>query len=141
MGTSPGGGPGDMRERPIGELLKELSEETATLVRQELALARAELSEKGKQAGAGAGMLGAGGVAALLALGSLTACLIAALDLAMATWLAALIMAVVWGAIAGVLALTGRERLSQTTPIPEQTIDTVKEDVEWAKNPTRSARR
>jgi Putative Actinobacterial Holin-X, holin superfamily III len=132
----------ETRDRPIGELLKQLSEETSALVRQEMELAKAEMSQKGKEAGAGAGLLGAGGVAGLLALGALTACMIAALDLVMATWLAALIAAVVWAAIAGVLALTGRERLTHATPpVPEETVDTVKEDVEWAKTRARSAGR
>jgi Putative Actinobacterial Holin-X, holin superfamily III len=132
----------DLRERPVGELLRELSQQTTTLVRQELDLAKAEIAQKGKQAGVGAGMFGGAGVAGLLALGALTACLIALLDTAMKTWLAALIVAVLWAAIAGVLALTGRTRIKEAAPpAPEQTIETVKEDVEWAKTQARSARR
>jgi uncharacterized membrane protein YqjE len=131
---------GDPRDQSIGALLKQLSEETSTLVRQELDLAKAELAERGRQAGKGAGMLGAGAVVGLLALGALTACLIAALDLALATWLAALIVAVVYGAAAAALALTGRKRVQEAAPpVPEQTIDSVKEDVQWAKTRTRSA--
>lgn len=142
MSDTPRPGAPEMRDRPVGELLRQLSEETSALVRQELELAKAELSQKGKEAGAGAGMVGAGAVAALLALGALTACLIAALDLAMATWLAALIATVTWAAIAGVLALTGRERLTRAVPpVPEQTVDTMKEDVAWAKTRARSAGR
>jgi uncharacterized membrane protein YqjE len=130
-----------LRERPIGELIKQLAEETSTLVRQELELARAEMTQKGKKAGFGLGMFGGAGVAALLALGALTACLIAALDTGMALWLAALIVAVVYAAIAGVLALVGKERLDEASPpIPEQTQRSVKEDVEWAKTRARSAR-
>ena len=75
----------DARERPIGELVKDLSSQTSTLVRQEIELARAELQQKGKLAGKGAGMLGGAVIAALLALGALTAGLIALLDKAMAT--------------------------------------------------------
>jgi hypothetical protein len=132
----------DLREQPIGELLKQLSQETTTLVRQELELAKAEMTEKGKQAGVGAGLLGGAGVAALLALGALTACLIALLDTAMETWLAALIVTAVWGAIAAVLALRGRDRVQDAGPaVPEQTIETVKEDVQWAKTQTPSAGR
>jgi uncharacterized membrane protein YqjE len=135
-------GQDDLREQPIGELLKTLSQETTTLVRQELELAKAEMTEKGKKAGVGAGLLGGAGVAALLALGALTACIIALLDTAMATWLAALIVTAVWGAIAAVLALRGRERVQDAgPPVPEQTIDTVKEDVQWAKTQTPSAGR
>jgi MFS family permease len=130
----------DLREQSIGELLKRLSEETSTLVRQELELAKAEATQKGKEAGVGAGLFGGAGIAGLLALGALTAAIILALDLAMAGWLAALIVAVVYGAIAGVLAITGRDRFKQAAPlVPEQTIETVKEDARWAKTRARSA--
>jgi len=132
----------DARDRPVGELVKELAEETSTLVRQELELAKAEMSAKAKQAGTGAAMFGGAGVAGLLALGALTACLIAALDKAMALWLAALIVAVVYAAVAGALALSGRERVKKAAPlVPEQTTDSVKEDVSWAKTRAQSARR
>jgi uncharacterized membrane protein YqjE len=124
----------DLRERSTGELLKQLSQETSTLVKQEMALARAELTEQGKRAGTGAGMLGGAGVAGLLTLGSLTAMAIALLDTAMATWLAALIATVVWAAVAGVLALQGRSKIKEATPPAPQTVETVKEDVRWAKN-------
>jgi Putative Actinobacterial Holin-X, holin superfamily III len=133
---------GDLRERPIGELLKQLSEETTRLVHQELELAKAELAQKGKQAGLGAGLFGAAGAIGLLAAAALTACFILALDAVMPAWLAALIVAVVYAAAAAVLALRGRERVKQAIPpMPEQTIETVKEDVQWAKAQTRSAKR
>jgi uncharacterized membrane protein YqjE len=132
----------ELRDRPIGELLKQLSQETTTLVRQELELAKAEMAEKGKRAGLGAGMFGGAGAAALLGLGALTAAAIAALDTAMALWLAALILALLWLAAAGVLAMRGKSKVQQATPpVPEQTQRSVKEDVEWAKNQARSARR
>ena len=102
--------PDGLREQSVGDLLKQLSQETSTLVRQEMALARAEMTEKGKRAGMGAGMLGGAGVAALLTLGALTACLILVLNEWMDAWLAALILTVVWAVIAGVLALQGRTR-------------------------------
>ena len=130
----------DPRDQPIGELVKQLATQTSTLVRHELDLAKAEMTERGKQIGKGAGILGAAAVVGLLAAGALTACLIAALDLAMATWLAALIVTVVFGAIAAVLAMTGRKKIQEAAPpVPEQTIDSVKEDVQWAKTRTRSA--
>jgi uncharacterized membrane protein YqjE len=132
MATSPGGPP-DVKERSVGDLLKELSTETSTLVRKEMELARAELQEQGRRAGKGAGLLGGAGVVALLALGSLTATVIALLDTAMKTWLAALIVTAVWGVIAGVLALQGRNKLQEATPPAPQTVETVKEDVRWAK--------
>jgi uncharacterized membrane protein YqjE len=125
-----------LREQPIGDLLKRLSEETSTLVRQEMALARAELTEQGRRAGSGAGMLGGAGVAGLLALGALTATLIGVLDTAMDFWLAALIVTVLWAAVAGVLALQGRNKFQQATPPAPQTVETVKEDVRWAKTRT-----
>ena len=130
----------DPREKPIGELFKDLSEETSTLIRQEMALAKAELSEKGKEAGKGAGLFGGAGVVGLLAAGALTAAIIALLDKAMDLWLAALIVAVVYGAVAAVLALRGKQEIQQAAPpVPEQTVDSVKEDVAWAKTRARSA--
>jgi uncharacterized membrane protein YqjE len=130
-----------LQDRPIGELLKQLSEQTSALVRQELDLAKAELGEKGKRAGLGAGMFGGAGLLAVLALGALTACAILALATAVTAWLAALIVAAVLGAIAGVLALTGKTKVEQATPpVPEQAIGSVKEDVEWAKAKAKSAR-
>jgi uncharacterized membrane protein YqjE len=130
----------DPRDQSIGELVKDLATETSTLVRQEIDLAKAEMTERGKRAGKGAGILGAAALVGLLAAGALTACLIAALDLAMATWLAALVVTVVFGAIAAVLAMTGRKQIQEAAPpVPEQAIDSVKEDVQWAKTRTRSA--
>jgi uncharacterized membrane protein YqjE len=132
----------DLRDRPIGDLLKQLSQETTTLVRQELELAKAEMAQKGKQAGVGAGMFGGSGASALLGLGALTAAAIAALDTGIALWLAALILALLWLAVAGVLAVTGKGKVQQATPpVPEQTQESVKEDVRWAKNQARSARK
>jgi uncharacterized membrane protein YqjE len=130
----------DPRDHSIGELVRDLATETSTLVRQEIDLAKAEMTERGKRAGKGAGMLGAAALVGLLAAGALTACLIAALDKAMATWLAALVVTVVFGAIAAALAMTGRKQIQEAAPpVPEQAIDSVKEDVQWAKTRTRSA--
>lgn len=132
----------DLHDSSIGDLLKRLSQETSELVRQELALARAEATEKGKQAGKGAGMLGGAGVAGLLALGTLTATVVLLLNHAMTDWLAALIVTVVWAAIGGVLALRGRDELKEAAPpVPEQTVETVKEDVRWAKTRAKSGSR
>src|SRR5215207_5947079 len=135
----PGPDQGDLRERPLPELLKQLSEQTTGLVRQELELAKAELTQKGKQAGAGAGLFGAAGAIGFLALAALTTCFILALNAVMPAWLAALIVAVVYGIIAFVLVKQGQARMRRATPpVPEQTIETVKEDVEWAKTQMRS---
>jgi hypothetical protein len=126
-------------DRPVGELMSELAEQTSALVRQELALARAELTDKGRTAGVGMGLIGGGGGLALFAFGALTASLILLLDKVMAGWLAALLIAVVYAAVAAVLAMRGKERIEESTPpVPEQTVETLKEDVEWAKTRTRS---
>ena len=131
----------DLRDRSLGELLRQLSEQTTRLVHQELELAKAELQQKGKEAGAGAGMFGGAGALGLAALGALTACFILALDLIMPAWLGALIVAVVYGIIAFVLVKQGQARMKRAVPpVPEQTIETVKEDVEWAKTQMRSDR-
>lgn len=133
----------DLRDRPIGDLLRELSQETTTLVKQELELAKAEMTQKGKEAGVGAGFIGGGALFGLGMFGALTAALIALLATAVDhVWLAALIVAVVYGAIAGVLALRGKDKIQEAGPVaPEQTVETVKEDVEWARTQTRSAAR
>lgn len=132
---------GPLKEKPLGELLKQLSQETATLVRQEIELAKAEVAKTGKKAGLGAGLVGAAGIAGFLALGALTAFLILVLDLFLPAWLAALIVALVLGAAAALLGLRGKEKVKEAAPPAPQTVETVKEDIEWAKNPTRSAKR
>jgi Putative Actinobacterial Holin-X, holin superfamily III len=130
----------ELRDRPTGELLKELSDQTTTLVKQELELAKAELSEKGKQAGKGVGMFGGAGLFGIGAFAALTACLIALLATALDhVWISALVVAALYGAVAGVLAMTGKRKVAEAgPPIPEQARDSVKEDVQWAKTRTRS---
>lgn len=131
----------ELRERPVSELLKDLSNQTQKLVRQELDLAKVELSEKGKRAGLGAGMFGGAGLLGILALGALTACFILALATAMTAWLAALIVAFVYGAIAGVLALIGKKQVQEATPpVPEQAKESIRRDVEWTKQRAKAAR-
>jgi hypothetical protein len=139
--TEMAGSPG-VQDASASDLVKQLSEQTSRLVHQEMELAKAELAAKGKQAGIGAGLLGSAGVFGLYALGALTAALIAALSLAMETWLAALIVAVVWAAVAGVTALLGKSRVQKSTPpIPEQSVESVKEDVQWTKASAQRGRR
>jgi len=123
------------------DLLRQLSEQTTRLVSQEIELAKAEVSEKGKKAGIGAGMFGGAGLFGLYALGALIATAIAALSLGMDTWIAALIVTVVLGAIAGILALQGRSKLkSAMPPAPEATIETVREDVQTTKEAAQRGR-
>src|SRR5215212_2016027 len=131
----------DPRNRSLGELVKDLSAQTSTLMRQEIALAKAELQQQGKTAGKGAGMLAGAAVFGLLALGALTAALIALIDKATATWVAAAIVMVLWAIVAAVLAKSGQKALKSATPPAPQTVETVKEDVQWAKNPTGSVQR
>ena len=127
-------------DRSTAELLRELSEQTGDLVRKEMELAKAELREKGKAAGLGAGMFGGAGLVALYAVGALTACVILALAIVVDAWLAALIVGVGYLALAGILALTGRKKVEQATPpLPEQAIESTKEDIEWKR--AQAARR
>jgi uncharacterized membrane protein YqjE len=131
----------DTRDRSTAELLKELSDQTTALVRKEVELAKAEMSERAKRVGVGAGMLGGAGLLALFALGALTACLILALDIVVDAWLAALIVALLYGAVAGVLALVGRKGVKEgAPPVPQDAIASAKEDVAWLKARTKEAR-
>jgi len=119
-----------LTDQPIGELLQQASQHTATLVRQEIRLAQLELKEKGRHAGIGAGLLGGGGVAALLGLMALVIAAIAALSLGLPVWAASLIVAVTLFAVAGVLALTGKKQVDRAQPPkPEQAIDSAQRDV------------
>jgi hypothetical protein len=186
-----------LKQRPIRELVKHLAEETATLLRQEVALAKAEMFEKveavrreatvranaargdlnaakdelatnGKNAGIGAGFFAAAAAFALIALGVLALLLVRALDAVMPNALALALVLLLYAAVAAILVATGRTRLrgagsivpvrslgrllhdvtNRTSegsrweaawpPVPEQTIETLKEDVEWARHPTRS---
>jgi len=130
-----------LRDRPTGELVKDLSTQVSTLVRQELELAKVELTAKGKQAGIGAGMFGGAGLFALYGVGALVAAAIIALATAVAPWLAALIVAVVLFAAAGILALAGKARAKKAVPpVPEQTVETLKEDVRYTKEHVAEAR-
>lgn len=126
-------------DQQIGDLVKQLSEQTSDLVRKELRLAQIEMQEKGKRAGIGAGLFGGAGLIALYGLGVLIAAIVLALATAIDPWLAALIVAVVLFAVAGVAALMGRKQVEQATPPqPEQAIQSTKRDVDVVKQ--RAAR-
>ncbi len=132
----------DLRDQPLGELMKRLAEETATLVRQELQLARTELAAKGRRAGVGAGMLSGATAAALLALGAFTAFLVLVLDGVMPNWAAALVVAAAWAVVAGTLALLGKERIEEAGgPVPEQSKESIEEDLQWARTQAKSGTR
>jgi predicted phage tail protein len=125
----------------VAELVKQLSEQSSRLARQEAELAKAELAAKGKRAGIGVGMFGGAGAVGFYALGALVATAILALSIAVDAWLAALIVTLVLGAIAGMLALQGKKKVKQATPpVPEQATESVKEDVQWAKTRAQQAR-
>jgi hypothetical protein len=131
----------ELRDHSTGELLKELSDQTTTLVKQEIELAKAELALKGKRLGIGAGAFGAAGLFGLYALGALTATAILALAIVLDAWLAALLVAAGYGAVAGVLALAGKKKIEEgTPPVPVQAIETTKTDVEYTKQRAKEAR-
>ncbi len=124
------------------ELVKDLSREVSDLVRQEIALARAEMMQKGRKAGRGAGMLSGAAVLGLAAVGGSMATLILLLDLVLPTWLAALIVTVAYAAAAAVLGLRGKAEISEVgPPTPDRTVESVKEDVQWAKTRATSSSR
>jgi hypothetical protein len=132
----------ELRERPLGEVAKELTSDLSLLVRQEIELAKAEMGQKGRIAAPGLGMLGGAGVVALCAAGALTAFLVLVLATFLPDWAAALIVGAVLAGVAYVLVRQGRERVAEAgKPVPEQTIETMKEDVEWAKTRASSARK
>jgi hypothetical protein len=127
-------------DRPVGELIQEASQQTAALVRKEFELAQLEMKAKGKRAGLGAGLFGGAGVVALYGGGALIAAIVLVLATALEPWIAALIVAVVLFAVAGVLALTGKKQVDQATPAaPEQAIASSKRDIDEVKRKAGSA--
>ena len=132
----------ELRERPVGEVAKSLTSDLSLLLRQEIDLAKAEMAEKGRTAAPGLGMFGGAGIVALCAAGALTAFLILVLSTFLPDWAAALLVGAVLAAVAYVLVRQGKERVADAgKPVQEQTIETVKEDVEWAKTRASSARK
>ena len=132
------GGDPAAQEHSTGELVKQLTEQVSTLVRDELKLAQVEMTRKGKQAGLGAGLLGGGGLIALYGVGCLIACAIIGLSHVIQPWLAALIVGAALLAVAGVAALMGKGRIKQATPpVPAEAVESVKADVEEIKERAR----
>jgi uncharacterized membrane protein YqjE len=124
-------------ERSIGELIAELSRETTTLVRQELQLAKVEMSQKASRAGKNVGFLVVGGVVAYTGLLAIMAAVIIVLGNVLALWLSALVVGVVITAVGLVLVIKGANTLRQEDPTPQETIETLKEDREWLRDQTR----
>jgi len=132
----------ELRDRPLAEVAKNLTSDVSLLVRQEIELAKAEMAQKGRTAAPGIGMLGGAGIVALCAAGALTAFLVLVFSMFLPEWAAALIVGAVLAAVAVALVRQGKERVADAgKPIPEQTIETVKEDVEWTKTRASSARK
>jgi uncharacterized membrane protein YqjE len=124
-------------DRSIGELVAELSRETTTLVRQELQLAKAEMSQKASRAGKNVGFLVVGGVVAYTGLLAMIAAVIIVLGNVIALWLSALVVGAVIAAVGLVLVIKGANTLRQEDPTPQETIETLKEDREWLRDQTR----
>ena len=121
-------------DRSVSELVNQLSQQTSSLIRQELRLAQTELQEKGKRVGIGAGMFGGAGLVALYGVGALVAAAIIGIGALLEPWIAAVIVGAVLLAVAGVLALTGRKQVERgTPPLPQQAIESAKRDVNEVK--------
>src|SRR5918997_2237905 len=126
-------------DRPLGELVQDLSRQTSTLIRQEMRLAQAELAEKGKHASKGAGMFGGAGAVALYGVGALVAAAVLGLATVLEPWIAAAAIGAVLLIVAGVLALTGKKELEEAgPPKPELALESVQRDVETVKARARS---
>jgi hypothetical protein len=131
----------DIEDKSLADLLKDLSQQLTMLFHEEMELAKAEVTTKGKRFGAGAGLLGGAVALVLVALGCLAACAIAALSLVVPVWLAALIVAVALLAVAVVLGLMGKAAVQHASPpIPEESVKSTKEDVAWLKTQVKSAK-
>jgi hypothetical protein len=132
---------GSQDERSLSELSRDLANQTSALAQKEIELAKAELALKGKRLGIGVGAFGAAGLVGLYALGALTAAAILALAIVLDVWLAALIVGVAYAGIAGVLALTGKQKVKEATPpVPEQAIESTKTDVQHTTQRAKEAR-
>jgi hypothetical protein len=127
------------RELSTRDLVQDLSRQTSTLIRQEMRLAQAELAEKGRHAGKGAGMFGGAGLVALYGVGALIAAAIIGLGTVIEPWIAAAAIGVLLLVVAGILALTGKKELDEVgAPKPEQAIESVQRDVETVKERAKS---
>jgi nitrate/nitrite transporter NarK len=123
-------------ETSIGEIIGNISNDLSQLFRQEVALAKAEIQQEATKAGKAAGMLGGAGFAGYLAVVLLSFAVVFGLSNVMDAGWAALIVAIIWGAIGAVLFVNGRKKLKTVDPVPRRTAETLKEDAQWLKNPT-----
>jgi uncharacterized membrane protein YqjE len=128
----------ELSDRSVGDLVQRLSEQTATLVREEMRLGQAELQQKGKRAGVGAGMFGGAGLVALYGAGALVAAAILLIATAVDPWIAAVIVGLALLAVGGLLTLMGKKQVDRATPPkPEQAIESIQKDVERVKESAR----
>lgn len=125
--------PKPQTDASIGELVSQLSSQTSRLVRDEMKLAQNEFREAAKHAGLGAGLFSIAGLLAVLGLATIVAAGVAALSLVLPVWAAALVVGVVLFAAAGIAALVSKKQIEQTSPVPEQTLASVKQDIEEVK--------
>jgi uncharacterized membrane protein YqjE len=123
-------------ETSVGELIGNISADLSQLFRQEVELAKVEIREEAAKAGKAAGMLGGAGFAGYLAVVLLSFAVVFGLSNVMDPGWAALIVALVWAAVGAVLFVNGRKKLKTVDPMPRRTVDTLKEDAQWLKNPT-----
>jgi len=126
----------EVSETSIGDLIGNISNDLSTLFRQEVELAKAEVKQEASKAGKAAGMLGAAGFAGYMTIVLLSFALVYALSNVIDAGWAALIVAVIWGIVGAVLYANGRKKLKDVDPVPHRTVDTIKEDASWLKNPT-----
>ena len=126
----------DVSSTSIGELIGNVSNDLSQLFRQEVELAKAEIKQEATKAGKAAGMLSAAAFAGYMTIVLLSFALVFALGNVMDLGWAALIVAALWGAAGAVLAVNGRKKLKTVDPVPHRTVDTIKEDAQWLKNPT-----
>jgi hypothetical protein len=131
--TGPGGRP-DVGDIPVGTLISEIAQDLSTLMRQELELAKVETKREVTKAGKAGGMLGGAGFAGWMAVLFVSLALMFTLGALIPLGWAALIVAVIWGAVAAVLYTQGRKKMDEVNPVPEKTVETVKEDVRWVQN-------
>jgi len=126
----------EQESQGIGELIGEITTDLSRLFRQEVELAKAEMKQEAKKAGKASGMFGVAGIAGLMVIVLLSFALVYALDAIMPAGWAALIVAVLWGIVGAVAFVTGRKQIKQVNPVPQQTVETLKEDAQWLRNPT-----
>jgi uncharacterized membrane protein YqjE len=125
----------DVENSSLGEIVGRLTSDFSELMRAEIALAKAEAKEEVKDASKGVGMLAGAGYAGHLLVLFLSLALMFLLDVWLPIGWAAFIVAVIWGIVAAVLASTGRKNLKRATPPMSETVETLKEDAQWAKRP------